>query len=696
MKSILTAFTALALFSTPALSQAGNGEEADTNHFSALDVFDLEYATDPQVAPDGDHVAYVRRSNDIMRDRTRSNIWIASADGESHRPLLSGQGNYSSPRWSPDGTRLAYVSAEEGSSQIYVRWMDTGDTVLVTNVADSPRGIRWSPDGETLAFSMNVPAEKTKIAGAPPKPEGAEWKPAPVVIDSVIYRFDGRGFIEPAYTHIFTVPAEGGAARQVTEGDYNFAGRFGGSFAWSADGSEIYISANFDENWEMEWFKADLYAVDVETGELRRLTDTPELAESVPVTSPDGGQLAFTFSSNAPQPYATDFLATIETDGGNFVNWTEGFDRSVGNIQWGEDGDSIYFQYDNRGKVKLARLDGPGEEIEVLTDTLSGTTLGRPYSSGTFNTAGGTVAYTHGTPYRPADLAVVAGDGPRMLTDLNADLLDHRDLGEVREIVYESSLDGTEIQGWYILPPGFDPDQKYPLILELHGGPHSSYGPHFAPELQRMAAEGYVVFYPNYRGSTGYGEEFALKLMYKYSSPDDFADNMSGVDAMIDMGFIDEDNLFITGGSAGGISSAYAIGLTDRFNSAVVAKPVINWLSKTLTGDIYIFQIRNQFPAMPWEDPMHYWERSPLSLVGNMTTPTMLLTGEEDLRTPISESEQLYQALKLKGVDTVMVRIPGSFHGIAGSAPSRLNAKVDHILAWFEKYRTDREEEEAE
>jgi len=278
-----------------------------------------------------------------------------------------------------------------------------------------------------------------------------------------------------------------------------------------------------------------------------------------------------------------------------------------------------------------------------------------------------------------------------VLTSLNEDLLAHRTLGQVNEIVYKSSADGQEIQGWYITPPNYDPNKKYPLILEIHGGPHLAYGPHFSAELQIMAAAGYIVFYNNYRGSLSYGEDFALLLQYKYSSEYDFTDHMSGIDALIDKNIVDEDNLFIAGGSAGGIATAYAVGLTDRFKAAVAAKPVINWLSKPLTADSMVHQIYHQFPGPPWEHVEHYWKRSPLSLVGNVTTPTMLLTGENDRRTPISETEQFYQALQWRGIDTAMVRIPNTSHGIA-NRPSNLITKVDHILAWFERYRTDKEE----
>jgi acylaminoacyl-peptidase len=286
---------------------------------------------------------------------------------------------------------------------------------------------------------------------------------------------------------------------------------------------------------------------------------------------------------------------------------------------------------------------------------------------------------------------VIRNNQKTVITSLNKNLLGHRKLGMVNEITYNSSFDGQEIQGWYITPPDFDPSKQYPLILEIHGGPHLAYGPSFSAELQIMAAAGYIVFYNNYRGSLSYGEDFALLLQYKYSSQEDFADHMSGIDALIKKGFVDSKNLFIAGGSAGGIATAYAVGLTDRFNAAVAAKPVINWLSKPLTADSMVGQIYHQFPGPPWEHLEHYWKRSPLSLVGNVTTPTLLLTGEDDRRTPISETEQFYQALRLRGIDSAMVRLPNTSHSIA-SKPSRLISKVDHILAWFERYQSDPEE----
>ena len=656
---------------------------AETKPFTAEDVFELEYADETRVSPDGSRIVYERRSNDIMTDSTRSNLWVIDTDGGNHMPIVSGVESASSPRWSPDGGRIAYLQKTATGNGVYVRWIEDGMTALVANLRSSASALSWSPDGDWLAFTMRVPKKSEPLAPSRPAPDGAEWSEPVKVIDTARYRWDGRGFLEPAYEHIFVVPADGGTPRQVTSGDFDH----GGPFSWTPDSRRIVFSANRHEGWELESGESDIFSVDVVDGGLTQITDR-QGGESSPVVSPDGRRIAYVSNPNRMVAYNTRVLHVMNADGSSDRALTNGLDRSVGNPGWAGNG-RIYFQYDDRAVRKVARVDLDGD-LDVVAEGLGSTSLGRPYTSGSFTVADdGTVAFTYGTAYRPAEVAV-ARRGTRVITSLNEDLLAARALGQVTEIGYESSFDGQEIQGWFITPPDYEEGRRYPLILEIHGGPHLSYGPYFSAEMQLMAAAGYIVFFDNHRGSTGYGEEFAMLLHHRYSSPDDFADHMSGVDAMIARGIVDPDNLFITGGSAGGIASAYAIGLTDRFNAAAVAKPVINWISKTLTADSYIGQISHQFPGMPWEEFEHYWERSPLSLVGNMVTPTMLITGEEDYRTPISETEQLYQALTLKGVDTVMVRVPGSSHGIAGR-PSRLVAKVDNILAWFARYRTDLE-----
>ena len=668
----------------PATVLASNETESFTTdserYFKSEDIFNLEYVSEVQVSPNGKNIAYVRRSNDIMSDSSRANVWLASVDGKSHRPLLSSKKNYYSIRWSPDGSRLAYLSNEEGKPQLYVRWMDTGQTALVTNVTSSPSNITWSPDGKYIAFTMSVDAkEKPLDVKMPKKPEGAKWSPKFQYITKARYQADGKGVLDPAYTHIFIVPSDGGTARQLTSGNYHHNGRL--SFA--LNGEKIYFSANRSDNWEYEPVEADIFSVDM-TGNIEQLTQDKG-RESSPVVSPDGKYIAYAYRDDEKVMYKNSYLYVMNSDGSEQRNITKDIDNSVSNFHW-KDNKRIYFQQSVRGlaQVDVVSLSG---SVKAVAKGLGGTTLGRPYVFGTYHAVGDVVAYTKGRTDRPADLFVTTRK-ERQLTALNEDVLGHKQLGEVKEVVYPSSIDGEEIQGWYILPPNYDSSKTYPLILEIHGGPNLAYGPVFTAELQRMAAEGYVVFYDNHRGSTGYGERFALLLQGKYSSEYDFADHMSGVDALIEKGIADPERLFITGGSAGGIASAYAIGLTNRFKAAVVAKPVINWLSKVLSADSGLYQIPFQFPGKPWDNVEHYWKRSPLSLVGNVTTPTMLITGVEDKRTPMSETEQFYQALKLQKVDSVLVKVPGSPHGIAAK-PSRMIGKIENILAWFKKYDSD-------
>ncbi|TAP31158.1 S9 family peptidase [Alteromonas sp. KUL17] len=668
----------LAMPSTALASKESESLTTDSErYFKSEDIFNLEYVSEVQVSPNGKYVAYVRRSNDIMSDSSRANVWLASVDGKSHRPLLSSKKSYYSIRWSPDGSRLAYLSNEEGKPQLYVRWMDTGQTALVTNVTSNPSNITWSPDGKHIAFTMSVDAkEKPLDIKMPKKPDGAKWSPSFQYITKARYQADGRGILEPAYTHIFIVPADGGTARQLTSGNYHHNGRL----SFSPDSDKIYFSANRSDNWEDEPVEGDIFSVDM-MGNIAQLTNDKGL-ESSPVVSPDGKHIAYARRDDEKVMYKNSYLYVMKSDGTDAQNLTKDIDNSVSNFHW-KDNKHVYFQQSVRGlaQVDVVSLSG---SLKAVAKGLGGTTLGRPYVFGTYHAVDDVVAYTKGRTDRPADLYVTTRN-ERQLTALNEDVLGHKQLGEVKEIVYPSSIDGEEIQGWYILPPNYDSSKTYPLILEIHGGPNLAYGPVFTAELQRMAAEGYVVFYDNHRGSTGYGERFALLLQGKYSSEYDFSDHMSGVDALIEKGIADPERLFITGGSAGGIASAYAIGLTNRFKAAVVAKPVINWLSKVLTADSGLYQIPFQFPGMPWDNVEHYWKRSPLSLVGNVTTPTMLITGVEDKRTPMSETEQFYQALKIQKVDSVLVKVPGSPHGIA-SKPSRMIGKVENILAWFKKY----------
>ena len=361
------------------------------------------------------------------------------------------------------------------------------------------------------------------------------------------------------------------------------------------------------------------------------------------------------------------------------------FDRNIGNINWSEDGKGLFFQYDDKGMTNLAYMSLSGK-VKDIVDEIGGLSLGRPYSGGTYSISkNGNYAFTYGNVYNPSDLAVGYNGSKNRLTELNKDLFDYKELGKVEEVWYESSYDGRKVQGWLVKPPYFDSKKKYPLVLEIHGGPFANYGFRFSAEVQLYASKGYVVLYINPRGSTSYGKEFGNLIHHNYPSQD-YDDLMSGVDYVLERDYIDKDNLFVTGGSGGGVLSSWIVGKTDRFNAAVVAKPVINWYSFVLYADNVSFFYKYWFPGLPWDNLDQYMERSPISYVGNVKTPTMLLTGEQDFRTPMAESEQFYAGLKLNNVESMLVRIPGASHGIA-ARPSNLIAKVNAIIAWFEKYK---------
>ncbi len=657
--------------------------EADT--FRNTDVFELEIAGDPQISPDGSQVAYVRQSNDIMTDRTRSNIWIIDTDGRGHRPLMSGTDSFSSPRWSPAGDRLAFITSAEGRGpELYVRWMDTGQVALLSNLPTSPNDISWSPDGSQLAFTAHVKADGPTLATPPEKPEGAEWAPPVIVIDKLNYRADGRGYLEPGNTHVFVIPAEGGTPRQVTSGEFDHDG----PLAWSPDGRSIIMSSNREDDWEFNRRNTELWSVDIESGEMTQLTDRfgPDGSATY---SPDGSKIAYLGYDDKKMGYHNVNVYVMNVSDGSTKELTTDLDRSVADVAWAGSPSRLYILYDDHGKRHLASLAMNGR-VESFADDIGSASVSRPYTSGGFSVSdNGAYAYSAGAPDRPADVAAGRRNSePSILTSLNDDLLGHKTLGKVEEITWQSSVGDHEVQGWIVTPPDFDATKKYPLILEIHGGPFTAYGPHFSVENQLYAAAGYVVLYTNPRGSTSYGYDFANEIHHNYPGQD-YDDLMSGVDAIIARGYIDEDQLFVTGGSGGGVLSAWIVGKTDRFAAAVVAKPVINWTSEALYSDISTTVPGYWFEKFPWEDPQEYWRRSPLSLVGNVSTPTMLMTGESDHRTPIPESEQYYQALKLRKIDSALVRVPESSHGIA-TRPSNQIAKVDNILAWFAKYRTDK------
>jgi len=668
------------LLSAPLLPSASE-LHSDPRYLQPRDVFDLEWADNPAVSPDGKRIVYQRNQFDIMKDRRRSHLWLLDADGTRHRPLTSGQDSDGEAVWSPNGDRIAWVSAREGSAQVWMRWMDSGQSAVLTQLTESPAGLAWSPDGRALAFTMRVPAETQPLAKMPAKPKGAEWAPEVKIIDKLGYRADGAGYIDPGYTHVFVLPAEGGTPRQVTQGEF----QHDGAPVWSRDSNALFVVGNRAANWEYDPVESEIYRVNIDSGEARALTsrDGPDMA---PALSPDGKHLAYLGFDDRKLGYQQTILYVLDLSSGESRALTADFDRELDAPAWDRDGRGIYFAYEKNGEGHLGWINAGGGTVETVASDFGGTAMGRPYGGGSFAVANGRVAYTRGTMDRPSEIGVVArGEKSRVLTDLNRDALARKRLGDVEELWVKSSADGLDVQGWIVKPPQFVEGKKYPLLLEIHGGPYQNYGPRFAPETQLYASAGYVVLYVNPRGSTSYGQAFADHIQHNYPSHD-YDDLMSAVDATIAKGYVDTERLYVTGGSGGGVLTAWIVGHTERFRAAVVAKPVINWTSFALTSDGYPFFTGYWFPAPPWEAQEHYWKRSPLAYVGKVTTPTMLITGEDDLRTPIAESEQYYQALKLRRIDTAMVRIPGASHGI-NARPSHMIAQVLNTLGWFERYK---------
>jgi dipeptidyl aminopeptidase/acylaminoacyl peptidase len=661
-------------------------------NLQAEDVFQLEHVRDPQVSPDGERVVYLRSSMDIWTDRAVSRMWMIPFAGGEARPLLESEASQSSPRWSPDGSKIAYLTSTPGKgSQIHILWWKDGRHTRLTQLKHSPGSLSWSPDGRWLAFTMLVPKKPAELAHMPKKPKGAKWAEPPKVIEELHYRADGRGYLEAGRNQVFVLPADGGTPRQLTDDGFDYRG----PLAWMPDSQSLILSANRREDFELEPSDTEIWRLSVKDGSLTPLTKRygPDQA---PAVSPDGKWIAYTGFDDRRQGYTVTQLYVMRSDGSELRSLTPELDRDVQSPTWNGDSSALYFSYDDHGDTHLS-LQPLHEPRRLLEKHLGGLSLGRPYSGSSFSVSrNDRYAYTLGSTGHPADLAVgdrkrrpqktgAGGQNSRRLTTLNEDLFSQRDLAKVEEFWVPSSFDQRPIQAWLVKPADFDPEQKYPLLLEIHGGPFANYGSRFSMEDQLYAAAGYLVLYANPRGSTSYGEEFGNLIHHAYPSQD-YDDLMSCVDAVLERGIVDPKQLYVTGGSGGGVLTAWIVGKTDRFRAAVVAKPVINWASFVLTADAYPYFVRNWFDKMPWQDPLAYWRRSPLSLVGNVSTPTMLLTGEADFRTPISESEQFYQALKLRQIPTAMVRIPGASHGIT-TRPSRLAAKVAYILGWFERWQ---------
>ena len=654
-------------------------EKASDTLLTVNHYLDFETVSDAKISPDGSRIIYTRRFVDKQKDSFESAMWIMNADGSQNRFLARG----AAPVWSPDGSRIAYLAeGAPGGAQVFVRWMNAeGATSQVTRTEYGPADIAWSPDGKWIGFAMYTPKPNVWAIDMPAPPPGAQWTPAPRYVKEIHYRADRRGFLEPGFVHLFVVPADGGTPRQLTKGNWNAGSRFDGQpgavgWSWTPDGKSIVFDGLMDPNSDKNYRDSDINSVDVATGAMRKLI-AQRGSWSSPVVSPDGQWVAFTGYAATPQTYKTGELFVMRVDGSGMKKISANLDRDVGQLTWARDNSGVYFTANDRGTNNM--------HFASVAGTVRAITSGpQMFSLGSI-AATGVVAGTRSTALDPTDVVTFALTTPTQvtrLTSVNADILANKKLGAIEE-VWVTSTNNTRVQGWLVKPPNFDPSKKWPMIMEIHGGPHGMYNVGFSYMYQNFAANGYVVLYTNPRGSTGYGTDFGNAINKRYPGVD-YEDLMASVDTVVGRGYIDATRMYVGGCSGGGVLSSWVIGHTNRFAGAAVRCPVMNWISFAGNADVPYFG-HAWFEKPYWEDPKPWLDQSPLMYVGNVTTPTVIMTGELDLRTPMAQSEEYFQALQMRGIPSALLRFQGEFHG-TGSKPSNFMRTQLYMMSWYQKY----------
>lgn len=657
--------------SVPNAAQAPPKKLLDKSTF-----FEMESVSSPRISPDGTTVLFSRGFVDIMRDQGASNLWVVGVDGSRLRQLTDGAFNDTAPVWSPDGKRIAFLSNRSGSTQLHVMWVDTRETLQLTRFDRAPGGVEWSPDSLQIAFTAFLPDETPVLpVRLPPVPRGAQLARGAVVVDRPSWASDGSGPTVKGYTHVFTVDATvGGTPRQVTSGTYSHNGP-----SWSANGKTMFVSGIRKPDAEYLRGDSEVYAIDLASLNVTQLTDRRG-PDGSPLASPDGTWIAYTGFDQQNFTSHLSSLYIMDTSGKRQRLWAGSLPSSPSNVQWAPDGSGVYYSMQELGEENTyfvaADIGVPPKRITVGKHVLTSVSIAK----------NGTAAAVRGHVTEPGVLVSFPMSKPadmKVLVDVNKDVIGDRTIADAEEI-WATSKDGLKVQGWLMKPANFDPAKKYPMLLWIHGGPWSMYSVGWNWAYQNFAANGYAVLWTNPRGSTGYGQDFVNGIQHSYPGKD-YDDLMASVDAAVAKGWIDESNLFVTGGSGGGVLTAWIVGHTNRFRAAASMRPVINWHSFVGTTDGTSWY--NQFQQYPWEDPMEYAVRSPLHYVANVTTPTMVMTGEADLRTPMAQSEEYYRALKvLRKADTLLVRMPDEFHG--WRRPSHQLLQQLYLMAWFEKYRT--------
>ncbi len=669
----IVAFVLAAMASVAPLA----AQQAASDRLQLNQYLDWQEVQAPRLSPDGSQIVYGRRWVDKMHDRWRTSLWIMNADGTHDRFLADG----GDAQWSPDGTRIAYVAPGKPSGgQIFVKWVDLeGPGSQISNLTEAPSNLAWAPDGKSLAFNVNVPVppDPEFRIPMPTPPKGAKWVEPPKIVTRLNFRRDRIGYTDTYYTQIFVISADGGEARQVTTGDWNASAP-----AFSGDGQWVAFTSLRVPDAEHAFRHSEIYAANVSTGAVKELTHASG-TNGGPVYSPDGRYVAYVHGDSVNHSdWAEAKIWVMNADGSGAHAVSASLDRPVLNPQWAPDGRGVYFNVQSEGSENLyyASLAGQVRPVTTGTHLLTVTDISQ----------NGTAVGIRTTPMLPNDVVTFALPASGTVssfaqrTNVNASILAGKELGTTEQIWYPS-LGGLRIQGWIVKPPDFDPHKKYPLILHIHGGPQAMFNVAFNFGNQDEAAHGYVVLYVNPRGSTGYGEKFTNLIDNDY--PDkDFDDLMAGVDTVVGRGYIDTKNMFVYGCSGGGVLTAWTVGHTDRFAAAVVQCPVIDWISFVGVTDGAGWY--ENFAKPFWVDPSEWLRRSPITYVGNVKTPTLLMTGVLDLRTPIPQTEEFYRALALRGVPTAMLRMNNEYHGTSSTPSNYLRTQL-YVRGWFARWSTE-------